>query len=114
VIVFAVQFDRFGPPEVLVVGPFPEPHAGPGEVRVAVRADGSRQWTSRFEPVDRCPAELAAITGAAALFEEGRFRVPLREVFPLAQAARAHTLAARGPRRGKIVLTVPLDPDDQG
>jgi NADPH:quinone reductase-like Zn-dependent oxidoreductase len=37
---FAVQFDRFGPPEVLSVGPFPEPHASRGEVRVRVRAAG--------------------------------------------------------------------------
>jgi NADPH:quinone reductase-like Zn-dependent oxidoreductase len=36
----AVQFDRLGPPEVLSVGPFPEPHAGPGEVRIKVRAAG--------------------------------------------------------------------------
>ncbi|WP_407674519.1 NADP-dependent oxidoreductase [Nonomuraea glycinis] len=37
---FAVQFDRFGPPEVLTVGPFPEPHPGRDEVRIAVRAAG--------------------------------------------------------------------------
>jgi NADPH:quinone reductase-like Zn-dependent oxidoreductase len=37
---FAVQFDRFGPPELLSVGPFPEPHASRGEVRVRVRAAG--------------------------------------------------------------------------
>ncbi|MEU6414613.1 NADP-dependent oxidoreductase [Microbispora sp. NPDC046933] len=37
---FAVRFDRFGPPEVLAVGGFPEPHAGPGEVRIRVRAAG--------------------------------------------------------------------------
>ncbi|MEU8172524.1 NADP-dependent oxidoreductase [Microbispora hainanensis] len=36
----AVRFDRFGPPEVLTVGRFPAPHAGPGEVRIAVRAAG--------------------------------------------------------------------------
>lgn len=36
----AVHFDRFGPPEVLAVGGFPAPHAGPGEVRIAVRAAG--------------------------------------------------------------------------
>jgi NADPH:quinone reductase-like Zn-dependent oxidoreductase len=35
---FAAQFDRFGPPEVLFVGPYPGPHAGPGEVRIRVRA----------------------------------------------------------------------------
>ncbi|MEU7860646.1 NADP-dependent oxidoreductase [Nonomuraea sp. NPDC049141] len=37
---FAVQFDRFGGPEVLAVGPFPEPHAGPGEIRVRAAAAG--------------------------------------------------------------------------
>ncbi|MFJ4620686.1 NADP-dependent oxidoreductase [Streptomyces sp. NPDC088812] len=36
----AVTFDRFGPPEVLGVGSVPEPHAGPGEVRIAVRTAG--------------------------------------------------------------------------
>lgn len=50
---------------------------------------------------------------AAALFEEGRLRIPLRAVFPMAQAARAHELAVRPPRHGKIVLTVPPDPYDQ-
>lgn len=40
VIMFAVQFDRFGPPEVLTVGPLPEPHAGSDEVRIRVRAAG--------------------------------------------------------------------------
>jgi NADPH:quinone reductase-like Zn-dependent oxidoreductase len=44
---------------------------------------------------------------AAALFEEGRFRVPLRKVFPLAEAAQAHALAVRGPRQGKIALSMP-------
>jgi NADPH:quinone reductase-like Zn-dependent oxidoreductase len=37
---FAVQFDRFGPPEVLAVGTAADPHAGPGEVRIAVAAAG--------------------------------------------------------------------------
>jgi NADPH:quinone reductase-like Zn-dependent oxidoreductase len=47
------------------------------------------------------------LAGAAALFEEGRFRLPVQAVFPLAEAAAAHELASSGPRRGKIVLTVP-------
>jgi NADPH:quinone reductase-like Zn-dependent oxidoreductase len=37
---FAVQFDRSGPPEVLALGPAPEPHAGPHEVRIRVEAAG--------------------------------------------------------------------------
>lgn len=40
VIMRAVRFDRFGPPEVLGVGEVAEPHAGEGEVRIAVRAAG--------------------------------------------------------------------------
>ncbi|MBQ0854895.1 NADP-dependent oxidoreductase [Streptomyces sp. BH-SS-21] len=36
----AVRFERFGPPEVLGVGSVPEPHAGPGEIRIAVRTAG--------------------------------------------------------------------------
>lgn len=34
----AVQFDDYGPPEVLQVAEAEPPHAGPGEIRVAVRA----------------------------------------------------------------------------
>ncbi|WP_063735681.1 NADP-dependent oxidoreductase [Streptomyces sp. RTd22] len=44
---------------------------------------------------------------AARLAAEGRFRVPLHEVFPLADAAKAHEVSATGHVRGKIVLTVP-------
>jgi NADPH:quinone reductase-like Zn-dependent oxidoreductase len=65
--VFAVQFDRFGPPEVLFVGPVTEPHAGPGEVRVRVRAAG-------VSPVDlairagesRAPITLPHVPGVDA------------------------------------------------
>jgi NADPH:quinone reductase-like Zn-dependent oxidoreductase len=42
---------------------------------------------------------------AAALSGEGHFRVPVQAVFPMTQAAEAHTAAARGPRQGKIALT---------
>ncbi|MET1075597.1 MAG: NADP-dependent oxidoreductase [Umezawaea sp.] len=37
---FALQYSEFGPPGVLSVGEAVEPHAGPGEIRVAVRATG--------------------------------------------------------------------------
>lgn len=36
----AVTYDRAGGPEVLAVTDVPEPHAGPGQVRIAVRAAG--------------------------------------------------------------------------
>jgi NADPH:quinone reductase-like Zn-dependent oxidoreductase len=36
----AVIFNEYGGPEVLTVGDVPEPHAGPGQIRIAVRAAG--------------------------------------------------------------------------
>jgi NADPH:quinone reductase-like Zn-dependent oxidoreductase len=36
----AVQFSRFGGPEVLELVELPDPHPGPGQVRIAVRAVG--------------------------------------------------------------------------
>jgi NADPH:quinone reductase-like Zn-dependent oxidoreductase len=36
--VFALQFTEYGGPEVLGVGEAPEPHAGPGQIRIVVRA----------------------------------------------------------------------------
>ncbi|GAB3889553.1 NADP-dependent oxidoreductase [Kibdelosporangium lantanae] len=36
----ALRFHEYGPPSVLRVDDIPEPHAGPGQVRVAVRASG--------------------------------------------------------------------------
>ncbi len=36
----AAVFDRYGPPEVLYVTDRPDPVAGPGEIRVAIRAAG--------------------------------------------------------------------------
>lgn len=36
----AARFSRFGGPEVLEIVELPDPHAGPGEVRIAVRAAG--------------------------------------------------------------------------
>jgi NADPH:quinone reductase-like Zn-dependent oxidoreductase len=38
--VYAVQFSRFGDPDVLTLGEAPEPHAGPGAIRIAVTAAG--------------------------------------------------------------------------
>ena len=37
---FAVQFSEYGGPEVISLGEAPEPHAGPGQIRIVVRAAG--------------------------------------------------------------------------
>ena len=45
----AVRFNRFGGPEVLEIVDLPDPHPGPGQVRIAVRAAGVNpsDWKKR-------------------------------------------------------------------
>ncbi|MEU8899944.1 NADP-dependent oxidoreductase [Nocardia sp. NPDC048505] len=45
----AVRFTRFGGPEVLELVELPDPHPGPGEIRIAVRAAGvnASDWKKR-------------------------------------------------------------------
>ncbi|MGW4527115.1 NADP-dependent oxidoreductase [Amycolatopsis sp. NPDC004378] len=89
---FAVRFERFGPPGVLSTGELPEPHAGPGEVRIRVRAAG-------VSPVDlairagksRAPIALPHIPGvdAAGVVDEAGPGVAVGdEVFGAVDVAR--------------------------
>jgi len=45
----AVRFNRFGGPEVLEIVDLPDPHPGPGQVRIAVHAAGVNpsDWKKR-------------------------------------------------------------------
>ncbi|HLL67290.1 MAG TPA: NADP-dependent oxidoreductase [Micromonosporaceae bacterium] len=43
----AVQFQEYGGPDVLHVAEVPEPHAGPGQIRVAVRAAGVNRFDAK-------------------------------------------------------------------
>ena len=45
----AARFSRFGGPEVLEIVDLPDPHPGPGQVRIAVRAAGisASDWKKR-------------------------------------------------------------------
>jgi NADPH:quinone reductase-like Zn-dependent oxidoreductase len=45
----AVQFSRFGGPEVLEIVDLPDPHPGPGQIRIGVRAAGinATEWKLR-------------------------------------------------------------------
>lgn len=58
---FALQFTEYGGPEVMTVGEAPEPHAGPGQVRVAVRA-------TSVNPID-WKIRSGLMAGGAALAE---------------------------------------------
>lgn len=71
----AVQFSEYGDPEVLSVVEVDEPHAGPGQVRVAVRAAGVNgiDWKIRSGSMsEQIPLSLPAGTGidAAGVVDE--------------------------------------------
>jgi NADPH:quinone reductase-like Zn-dependent oxidoreductase len=61
----AIQYRRFGGPEVLELGELPDPHPGPGEVRIAVRAVGVNpiDWKMRSGMMG---GELPQTTGREA------------------------------------------------
>lgn len=71
----AVRFSEYGPADVLQVADVPEPHAGPGQIRVAVRASGVTpgDWylrSGRFR--EQIPVSLPHIPGvdAAGIVDE--------------------------------------------
>ncbi|MFI5957590.1 NADP-dependent oxidoreductase [Cryptosporangium sp. NPDC051539] len=67
----AVEFSRFGGPEVLEIADLPKPHPGPGQVRIAVRAAGinASDWQKRQGLLDE---ELPQTLGyeAAGIVDE--------------------------------------------
>lgn len=67
----AVRFSRFGGPEVLEIVELPDPHPGPGQVRIAVRAAGVNpsDWKKRRGLMDE---ELPQTLGyeAAGIVDE--------------------------------------------
>ena len=56
----AVRFSQFGGPEVLEIVDLPDPHPGPGQVRIAVRAAGGRISNMRVQVM---PADLQLVAG---------------------------------------------------
>lgn len=70
----ALLFEETGPPEVLHLGDVPEPHAGPGRVRVRVRAASVNafDWKVRSGRVPGMPKRFPAVPGldAAGVVDE--------------------------------------------
>jgi NADPH:quinone reductase-like Zn-dependent oxidoreductase len=100
----AVVYTEYGGPEVLHVADVPEPHPGPGQVRIAVRASG-------FNPIDFkqragflkdfMPLEFPVIDGreAAGVVDEageGASAAPGDEVFGFAVGGAAAEYAILG------------------
>jgi len=69
----AAQFSRFGGPEVLEVVDLPEPHAGAGEVRIAVRAAGvnGSDWKKRQGQMDQDLPQTMGYEAAGVVDEIG-------------------------------------------
>lgn len=69
----AARFSRFGGPEVLEIVDLPDPHPGPGQIRVAVRAAGVNQsdWMKRSGLMDEELPQTLGYEAAGVVDELG-------------------------------------------
>ena len=69
----AAQFSEFGGPEVLEIVDLPDPHAGPGQLRIAVRAAGvnASDWKKRRGLMDRELPQTLGYEAAGVVDELG-------------------------------------------
>jgi NADPH:quinone reductase-like Zn-dependent oxidoreductase len=69
----AVRFSRFGGPEVLEIADLPDPHPGPGQVRIAVRAAGVNlsDWKKRRGVMDQELPQTLGYEAAGVVDELG-------------------------------------------
>ena len=111
----AVRFSQFGDPEVLEIVDLPDPHPGPGQVRIAVRAAGVNpsDWKKRKGLMD---GELPQTMGheAAGVVDE------LGEgVADVAVGDRVFGLSAEGAAQAELAVLsyyarIPLSLDFPG
>jgi len=90
----AVRFSRFGGPEVLEIVDLPDPHPGPGQVRIAVRAAGVNpsDWKKRQGLMDEELPQTLGYEAAGVVDElgEGVADVAVGDrVFGLSEAGAA-------------------------
>ena len=69
----AVRFSQFGGPEVLEIVHLPDPHPGPGQVRIAVRAAGVNpsDWKKRKGLMDEELPQTLGYEAAGVVDELG-------------------------------------------
>ena len=69
----AARFSEFGGPEVLEIVDLPDPHPGPGQVRIAVRAAGvnASDWKKRAGLMDRQLPQTLGYEAAGVVDELG-------------------------------------------
>ena len=69
----AVRFNKFGGPEVLEIVDVPDPHPGPGQIRIAVRAAGvnASDWKKRKGLMDGALPQTLGYEAAGIVDELG-------------------------------------------
>ena len=105
----AVQFSRFGGPEVLEIADLPDPHPEPGQVRIAVRAAGvnASDWKKRQGLMDPELPQTLGYEAAGVVDEFGA------DVTGVAVGDRVFGLSAAGAAQAELaVLSVyaPIPP----
>ncbi len=96
----AVRFSQFGGPEVLEIVDLPEPHPGPGEVRIAVRAAGvnASDWKKRQGLMDRELPQTMGHEAAGVVDELGE------GVADVAVGDRVFGLSAAGAAQAELAV----------
>jgi NADPH:quinone reductase-like Zn-dependent oxidoreductase len=96
----AAQFSRFGGPEVLEIVDLPDPHAGPGQVRIAVRAAGlnASDWKKRQGLMDQELPQTLGYEAAGVVDELGD------DVTDVAIGDRVFGLSADGAAQAELAV----------
>lgn len=96
----SVQFSRFGGPEVLEIVDLPDPHPGPGQVRIAVRAAGvnASDWKKRAGLMDEELPQTLGYEAAGVVDEVGE------DVTDVAVGDRVVGLCERGGAQAELAV----------
>ena len=96
----AVRFSRFGGPEVLEIVDLPDPHPGPGQVRIAVRAAGVNpsDWKKREGLMDPELPQTMGYEAAGVVDELGE------GVADVAVGDRVFGLSAEGAAQAELAV----------
>ena len=96
----AVRFSRFGGPEVLEIVDLHDPHPGPGQVRIAVRAAGVNpsDWKKRQGLMDEELPQTLGYEAAGVVDELGE------GVAGVAVGDRVFGLSAEGAAQAELAL----------
>ena len=96
----AARFSQFGGPEVLEIVDLPDPHAGPGQVRIAVRAAGVNpsDWKKREGLMDEELPQTLGYEAAGVVDEVGE------GVTDVAVGDRVFGLSADGAAQAELAV----------